>query len=173
MSPGSIDTGGGARRTPAIAPLAAAFLAASVLLPGAAARADDGAIGIELNRLQQVDDACRISLVFTNRRETPVEALSIETVLFNTDGAVERFLVLKSNPLPPGKIRAQQFDATGIACESVGRLLLNDVKECEAADLTREGCLEAIAPSSRVEADFVSTTRADAAAEPETGGGGQ
>lgn len=159
--------GRGACPAAAIMRLAAALLAGAVLLHGAAARADDGTIGIELNRLQQVEDACRISLVFTNRLEQPVETLSIETVLFNAQGAVERFLVLKSNPLGPGKIRAQQFDATGLACESIGRLLLNDVKECEGADLTRQACLEAIEPSSRTEVDFISTTA------PETEGGGQ
>lgn len=131
---------------------------AGCILAGAAARAEESGIGIELNRLQTVKEACRISLVFTNNLEEPVEELTIEIVLFNADGAVERFLVLKSNPLPEGKIRVQQFDADGLSCDSIGRVLLNDVPACKIEGLERTACLEAIRPSSRTDADFFAKT---------------
>lgn len=114
-------------------------------------------VSIELNRVSEVDGACRMSFVFTNGLEVPVETLSIETVLFNKEQSVERFLVLKSRPLSPQKIRVQQFDIRGIACNRLGKLLLNDVKACKAGDLSTAGCLEKIEPSSRAGFPFIST----------------
>lgn len=149
----------GVRRS-LIAGLAAAF--AGFTLAGAPARGEEAGIGVELNRLQDVKDACRISLVFTNNLEKPVQELSIEIVLFNADGAVERFLVLKSNPLPEGKIRVQQFDAEGLGCKTVGKVLLNDVPACRVEGVERGACLEAIRPSSRTGVDFFAKTSAGA-----------
>jgi len=118
---------------------------------------DDGKISIELNRVSEVKDACRMSFVFTNGLEVPVETLLIETVLFNKEQSVERFLVLKSRPLSPRKIRVQQFDVRGVACGRLGKLLLNDIKDCKTGDLTAAGCLEKIVPSSRTDVPFIST----------------
>lgn len=146
------------RTLPLIVRLGLAVAAAVGAALPTPARAEDKSIGIELNRLQAVDGACRISLVFTNGLSVAVEALSIETVLFNKEGAVERFLVLKSNPLPSGKVRVQQFDAKGLACDGVGRVLLNDVKECKIEGISPQDCLDVIKPSSRTGADFFSST---------------
>lgn len=122
------------------------------------ARSDEGFLSIELNRLSTVKGACRMSFVFTNKMDMAVEALSIETVLFNKEGSVERFLVLKSRPLSPKKIRVQQFDIRGIKCDALGRVLLNDVQICKAADLSITACLDRIKPSSRAGVPFISTT---------------
>jgi hypothetical protein len=138
-------------------------LGAGLCLPVAKqVQAQDASVAIELNRLQDVDGACRISLVFTNGLSETVDALSIETVLFNKDGAVERFLVLKSNPLPKGKVRVQQFDAKGLGCDGVGKILLNDVKECEIKGVAPDDCIGVINPSSRTDAAFYSSTTASA-----------
>lgn len=146
-----------------------AFLAAVVVLaplvagaPGAAAaegveeKADSSGIAIELNRLQEVGKACRLSFVFTNKLPHQVAALSIETVLFNGEGQVERLLALKSKPLTSGKIRVQQFELSDTACDGIGRVLINDVTECKAGELTAAQCLQQIKPSSRADIPFVS-----------------
>jgi len=119
--------------------------------------AERPSLGIELNRLQDKGSACRLSLVFTNGMVEAISALTIETVLFDKNGSVERFLVLKSRPLPPGKIRVQQFDVRGVKCDSIGKLLLNDVKECKSGSLDAASCLELIRPSSRTGIPFIST----------------
>lgn len=140
----------------------AVFISAlgAALSPGSAAFAQEASVNIELNRLQEVEGACRISLVFTNGLPEAVDVLSIETVLFNKEGAVERFLVLRSNPLPSGKVRVQQFDAKGLACDGVGRILLNDVKDCKIEGVAPDGCLGVIKPSSRTGVAFFSSTTA-------------
>lgn len=141
------------RRLPGLA-VASVLLAAAG--PAAAAESK-GAISIELNRLQDVEGSCRLSLVFTNGLPATVSSLSIETVLFDKSGQVDRFLVLKSRPLPAGKIRVQQFDVEGAKCGQFGRLLLNDVRDCAAGELKDAACLERIRPSSRAEMPFVAS----------------
>ena len=116
------------------------------------------AINIELNRAQEKGAACRLSFVFTNGIGQPVEKLAIETVLFNTKGQVERFVVLRSRPLPKDKIRAQQFDVSGLKCGNLGRILLNDVKTCAIPKIDLTDCLGLIRVSSRAGVPFISTT---------------
>lgn len=138
--------------------LPAAMLAVlASVFPAVQVRAGEEHIAVELNRVSAAEGACRLSLVFTNHLAVPVEALAIETVIFDRQGSVERFVVLKSRPLTPGKIRVQQFDMRGIPCEGIGKLLLNDVTECKAGDLAPAACLEKIAVTSRAGVPFVST----------------
>ncbi|MCG8561469.1 MAG: hypothetical protein MI824_16845 [Hyphomicrobiales bacterium] len=141
--------------------LPAVCVAAMVSGQGAlATEAAEGRLSIELNRVSAAKGACRASFVFTNKMNVAVEALSIETVLFNKEGSVERFLVLKSRPLSPKKIRVQQYDIRGLKCEALGRVLLNDVKSCKVGTLTPEACLDRIEPSSRAGVPFISTMAA-------------
>ena len=115
-------------------------------------------ISIELNRAQEQRAACRLSFVFTNGVGQPVAKLAIETVLFNTKGQVERFVVLRSRPLPKNKIRAQQFDVKGVKCGDLGRILLNDVKACTIPGVDLADCLGLMRTSSRAGIPFISTT---------------
>ena len=115
-------------------------------------------ISIELNRAEERGAACRLSFVFTNEVGQPVAKLAIETVLFNKKGQVERFVVLRSRPLPKDKIRAQQFDVNGLKCGDLGRILLNDVKACTIPGVDPADCLDLIRVRSRAEVPFISTT---------------
>lgn len=137
--------------------LAAAGLvcAAAAGITVSPAGAQDGKIAIELNRLEQRDESCRLTLVFTNRLDQRIETLEIETVLFDQERRVERFVVFKPRPLMPGKIRAQQFDLADLDCGSIGSVLVNDVTACDAGDLDEAACLAHIAPHSRADVPLV------------------
>jgi hypothetical protein len=144
------------------------WTAAALLVISAANAAAAGAIDIELNRLQQVDASCRMIVVFTNRMGVPIRSLEVETVLFDGDGRVERFLVLKSQPLAPQKIRVHQYDLAGTRCDTIGSLLINDVVDCEGAELTPALCLDSLVASSREKAKLflsASNTKAPVAAD--------
>ncbi len=132
--------------------------AAVVLLAGAApAIAADGGLGIELNRLEPVDSGCRLSFVLTNTMDVSVDALSMEAVLFDGEGRVDRFLLLKARPLPAGRTRVQQFDVGETSCDRIARVLLNDVTACAGGGLTPQSCLESIRPTSRSGVPFTTT----------------
>lgn len=121
------------------------------------AAASNPQITIELNRLEDVPNSCRLSFVLTNGLTVPVDALTIETVLFDQNGRVDRFLLLKARPLPVGKTRVQQFDVGQASCGAIGRVLLNDVTECAGEALGPAICLSAIKTDSKTEVPFVST----------------
>ena len=130
----------------------------SVTTNAIGAETTERSISIELNRVEERGAACRLSFVFTNEVGQPVAELAIETVLFNKKGQVERFVVLRSRPLPKDKIRAQQFDVNGLKCGDLGRILLNDVKACTIPSVDPADCLDLIRVSSRAGAPFISTT---------------
>lgn len=136
-----------------------ALVAGAALLCGGSGEssATTQGIGIELNRLQQVDGACRLSFVYRNGLDAAIDALVIETVLFDRQGSVERIMVLKSRPLSPLKVRVQQFDLRDSDCGSIGKVLLNDVKECRTGTEPAATCAGLVKPSSRADVAFFST----------------
>lgn len=149
-------------------PLAAtgsALVTSLLLLTSAGSAVAASSISIELNRLQQIDNGCRMNLVFTNGLSTPVDLLTVETVLFDQDERVDRFLLLRARDLPPGKIRVHQFDVSDTQCDRIGRVLLNDVTECQGEGLDPAACLRQLDLSSRADVPFISSI-APAQAEP-------
>lgn len=148
-----------------------AVLACLVLagIGGKASAQDTPSIAVELNRLQQTDATCRLSLVFTNLLPVAIDALELETVLFDTEGRAGRFLILKSQPLVPGKVRVHQYDLDDTSCEAIGSVLINDVIACDGDGLNPAGCLSRLDVSSRENADLVLTVadrRVESATEP-------
>ncbi|WP_170984562.1 hypothetical protein [Rhodoligotrophos defluvii] len=133
---------------------ASAALAQSNAQPEAASART---LEVELNRLEQREGACRLSMVYRNRLGADIEALQLEAVLFDGDQRVERFLVFSSKALPAGKIRVQQFDIQGLECASVGSVLINDVKACQGTGLEPAQCLAALSLSSRADTKLMSS----------------
>lgn len=136
--------------------LAAIAMLALPLLPVGAgsANGEETAILVELNRLETVETACRLSFVLTNGLDVSIETLSVEAVLFDTDDRVDRFLLLKTRPLPSGRTRVQQFDVASPSCGRIARILLNDVTACSGDGLTPSACLAALRPASRADVPF-------------------
>src|SRR3546814_11145369 len=75
--------------------------------------------------------------------------------MFGGDGVIAKRLAVEAAPLPAGKTSVRLFDMEGLACDGVSRVLLNDVLACRDDSGEREGCLAAIATSSRTDAEFV------------------
>lgn len=152
-----------ARRSGSAVVLAIAVLAACGLAsPRAADRANaddrnaddgntDGRIVIELNNVAQHGAACRLSLLFANNLGKAIDQLALELVLFGSDGRVVALLATNAGAFPAGKSRLKQFDLRDRSCDSIGRILLNDVTECEGDGLTPASCTAAARPSSRVD----------------------
>ncbi|MEO9874755.1 MAG: hypothetical protein ABJM26_05225 [Anderseniella sp.] len=109
-------------------------------LPSAAAD-EKGEISFHLNSAAGVKDACRFNFVFRNGVSRPIKDLVLELVVFNDEDLVDRFVLVKSGSLPKGKTRVRQFDFSGLACDKVSKLLVNEVKVCEGDGLEPEVCL--------------------------------
>lgn len=133
------------RLVPGAVPL---LLVLALLLPRAGL-AGEPAIEVELNNAQQTGNNCTLSFVFNNGLTGAIDNLSLEVVLFDKAGLVDKFLRLKTGALAKAKTRVKQFALNGRACGDISRILINDVPECKGADLSPSVCLGALKPSSR------------------------
>lgn len=92
-------------------------------------------LSIDLNALEQVGPACRLVFVATNKTDAAIDELSLETVLFNSSGTVDRFALFDFQALPYGKTRVRQFDLPDISCDDIGRVLINGAASCKGQSL--------------------------------------
>lgn len=106
-------------------------------------------IALELNRLDDAGQGCRLSFVMRNATGVAIEALVIELVLFDEEGRVGSLISIDPGQLPEGKTRVKQFDVAGLACGGIGRVLVNDVAACTGDGLDAAACLAAIRTTSR------------------------
>ena len=120
-----------------------------------AAQAAHADVSIELNKLEPNGGACRAYLVLENGTARSFEALKLDLVMFDTDGIVAKRLAVQAAPLAAGKTSLKVFDMTGLPCERVGRLLLNDVMDCLDADGARDDCLGLLSASQRGAVPFI------------------
>lgn len=107
-------------------------------------------ISVEMNSTLQLDGACQLTFMLTNGLEADVDSLVFETVLLNTDGAVDRLTLFDMRDLPSGTPRVRQFNVPALACEDLGQVLINGVAECAP-----EGCADALTYSSRIDVEIL------------------
>lgn len=121
--------------------------------PAAAGQAP--AITVELNNAKQTGQGCTLSFIFRNRLKGVIDAMSLEVVLFNKEGLVDKFLKLKTGPLPIGKLKVKQFALNGRGCADISRILINDVPDCQGTNLAPSACLRSLSVSSRAPIELV------------------
>ncbi len=132
-------------------PLLPALLA-GLLTALPALAAEEGKISVEFNALQPGDDGCRAVFVLHNGLDTAIDKLAMRIVTFDANHQAALFLSLDVGALPLNKTRVVRFDfGGGIACDSVTRLLVDDVIACEGGELTPADCLGLLALSSRAD----------------------
>jgi hypothetical protein len=107
-------------------------------------------ISVEINSTLQLESACQLTFMLTNGLEADVDSLVFETVLLNTEGAVDRLTLFDMRDLPSGTPRVRQFNVPALACEDLGQILINGVAECAP-----EGCADALTYSSRIEVEIL------------------
>ena len=95
-----------------------------------------------------------MTLVARNGLGVPIDAMSLEVVVFDQDGLVDRFLLFEFGRLTVGKTRVVPFDLQNTRCEGISRILINDMVSCETAELDPGDCMSALSVSSRQPVDF-------------------
>ena len=126
----------------------------SLLVMACAPAAAQGTLGIELNKLESVEDSCRAYMVFKNDRGGALESLKLDLVMFDLDGLIIKRLAVEGGPLPVGKTSVRLFDITDVSCGEVGQVLLNDVLDCSGPAGEEDDCLNDIDTTSRSSALF-------------------
>lgn len=136
--------------------LALAFF--SVLLIGNPVSSQDvqGAhVSIEINALEPVEDACRISFLVQNGHDADIDKAVFEVVLFDTEGRVDRLTLFDLGALPTARPRVRQFVVPGLACASLGRLLVNGVETCAGDGLPDNACSTNLELRSRTDVEVL------------------
>jgi hypothetical protein len=139
------------------ASIASAVLMATLPAYGQAPEAQaqgSGNITIELNRLEDVENACRVYLLIQNDTSLNLTGAIIELVSFNAEGVIGQRLSVDLAPLRPNKTVVKLFDLPETSCGDMNRLLLNDALVCEGEGGSVDDCLGLLVPSSRASATF-------------------
>ena len=109
------------------------------------------AIQIELNRLEPAGEACRPNLVLVNGTDLMLSEFRLDMVMFDVDGIVADRLAVDASPLLPGNTNLIVFEVPSMACEGIGRVLINAVIACAGGPEVPGACLGLIEPSSRTD----------------------
>jgi hypothetical protein len=137
-----------------VASASAAVAPAAAATAVAAAPAKSMPLSLELNAVTQAEKTCRLSFRISNDMKAPVEDMALELVLFDWNGATERFVVVRTGPIPEGRSRVRQYDMPDLDCTLLGSVLLNDISECNGPGLNPGVCLDQVAVASKAAATF-------------------
>jgi hypothetical protein len=125
------------------------------LLRAATAEGEPGKIAVEFNDLQQAEGGCRAVFVLNNGLDKPLTKLALRVVAFDKKQHATLFLSLDVGALAVGKTRILRFDVgEGVACDTIGRLVLDDVTSCEGEGANPATCLAAVSLTSKAGVSF-------------------
>lgn len=116
---------------------------------GAGEALSDG-VFLELNTVRSEGDTCTLTFQIINGHGSEISRLVYETVLFDSAGSVIRLTLFDFGQLPPGRPRVRQFSVPGMACEGLGRILINGAQSCETDGLDAGACEDGLTLGSRV-----------------------
>jgi hypothetical protein len=117
--------------------------------PAAPTQPASAPIRLELNRLEADGDNCRVYLLIDNSSGTAHRSLKVDLFVLDTDGIAAKRVLLELGPLAAKKTRIRLFDIQGVACTKFGKVLLNDVPDCENETGEHQDCLASTTTESK------------------------
>ncbi|WP_170561795.1 hypothetical protein [Ruegeria atlantica] len=110
---------------------------------------------VELNTVQDVGQACRLTFVVENKTGTAIDEASFETVIFDASGSVVSLSIFNFRDLPADRPRVRQFDLPGRDCGSVGKALINGTNSCKVAGADSSVCEDGLKLQSRTDVELI------------------
>lgn len=123
--------------------------------PAAAQDAQGANISIELNALEVVDDGCRMSFLIQNGHAKAIDQAVYEAVLFDAQGRVDRMTLFDFGALPSARPRVRQFLVPDLACDALGRLLINGAETCTGEGVPQTACTTDLDLLSRTDVEVL------------------
>ncbi len=138
-------------------------VALAVLVAGAwpvfavaqSAQEETGQLSVELNAVQDVGGACRLTFVVENQTSLAIEQAVFETVIFDGTGGVVSLSLYDFRDLPTGRPRVRQFDVPGMGCDNIGRALINGANACLVDGAQNGVCQDGLTLSSRISVELL------------------
>ncbi len=109
---------------------------------------------LELNRLEQDGQICRVYLLVKNPDETAIKDFKLDLVFFDTDNIIRNRLYVELGPLPAAKTAVRLFDIPDSDCAALGSILVNDVVTCADTTGAKLECLKRLELVSRTDAEL-------------------
>ena len=133
--------------------LLAGFIIAVVTAQGARAQDASGdasvAVSVQLNKLEDTKNGCRVYFVIANKTPKSFETFNIDLILFRADGVIGKRLYADIAPLRAERERqVKLFDLEGVKCGDIESLHVNDTVECRNEDGAFDQCFSRLAVSS-------------------------
>ncbi len=135
--------------------LALSALLASALPVLALAQDKPSGLQLELNTVQDVNGACRLTFLANNETGTSIDKAVFETVIFDASGSVVSLSLFDFRDLPADRPRVRQFDLPGMTCEAVGQALINGASTCIVDGSDSAICHQALSLGSRVKVGLI------------------
>lgn len=123
-----------------------------LFLPLAPAHADG--VDIEINKMEQRESGCLFYLLTNNSSGRNYESLKLDMVLFDSADLIQRRIAVDMAPLKTGKTSVKLFEISDTQCETIGKVLINDVLECSDEAGPVSGCIDRISPASRIDVEL-------------------
>jgi hypothetical protein len=111
--------------------------------------ADENAIGIELNKVEDTEQGCRPHFLFNNQSGHQLNQFQVELVLFDEQGVYSKQIRLDMAPLYENKKVLASFLLSDVPCEQISSMLINDLPNCKNSSGTDLDCLALLQVSSK------------------------
>ncbi len=135
----------------------AAALAISSTNSALAQSADDNPseLLLELNTVQEVNGACRLTFLVQNETGSDIEKAAFETVIFDSSGRVVTLSLFDFRDLPADRPRVRQFGLPDLNCDSIGRVLINGANSCVVDGSESDICSTGLNLTSRIDVELL------------------
>lgn len=131
------------------------FGAAAITFAGLSAAAQESPpVTVELNKVEQIDNACRAYLLFENGHDSRFDEFRLDLVFFDGEGVIARRIAVEAAPLRADRSVVKLFDLSDLQCDTIDRVLLNDIAPCADESGTREDCVDLVELRSRSDIEF-------------------
>jgi hypothetical protein len=110
---------------------------------------EEGALAIELNKMEDTAQGCLSSFLFDNRTGHELSRFQLDLVFFDPDGIAAKQMLLDIAPLYEDKKTFASFLLDETACDKIGSILVNAVPRCENGSGQEVGCIDLLEVSSR------------------------
>jgi uncharacterized protein (DUF1501 family) len=135
-------------RRQSVSALSALLLAISAA-PAIAADASPNNVSLELNTLEPRGQNCAVNMVF-GTGDDAYQSFKLDLVFFGTDGAIRKRLAVDAAPLRARKTSVKAFEVSGLACDAIGSVLVNDVLDCRTEAGAVADCIDRVETKSRL-----------------------
>ena len=112
-------------------------------------------LSLELNMVQEVNMACRLTFLVQNQTGNEIEKAAFETVIFDKSGGVVTLSLFDFRDLPANRPRVRQFVLSDLSCDSIGRVLINGASSCVVSGSESNICAAELKLSSRLDVELL------------------